>query len=305
MRSAYVQQYNFQIQQQLGNGLVAKVGFVGNIGRRLDTAWNYNQPVPGPGPNNPRRPLFSVAPNVTDVTYLTFDGKSNYNSLQASVERRFRKFGFLAAYTWAHSIDDVQNAFLGVADNGPMPQTGRRQCKRNSGFDIRHRFTASRAGLCPGRAASLTWPLNGRVAGIRTSSTAQSGLPFTPVLETSVRTRVPPLAASSGEHSDPSFGLISFNRPTAAWAVPAQYTFGNSGRNILRGPGRLNIDWSMFKDFVASEHWRLQYRAEFFNLFNSPQFDLPNPSIGNPAAGRITATIGPNRQIQMGLRLSF
>ena len=67
----------------------------------------------------------------------------------------------------------------------------------------------------------------------------------------------------------------------------------------------MNFDWSMFKDFVASERWRLQYRAEFFNLFNTPQFDLPNATIGNPAAGRITSTIGPNRQEQMGLRLSF
>ena len=77
------------------------------------------------------------------------------------------------------------------------------------------------------------------------------------------------------------------------------------GHRAVSHPHVINVDWSIFKDFVVSERWRLQYRAEFFNLFNSPQFDLPNPSIGSPAAGRITATIGPNRQIQMGLRLSF
>ena len=317
MRSAYIQQYNFQIQQQLPKELVAKVGFVGNIGRRLDTAWNYNQPVPGPGPNNPRRPLFSVAPNVTDVTYLTFDGKSNYNSLQASVERRFSTIGFLAAYTWAHSIDDVQNAFLGVGDNGPMPQDRRcRQCDRgDSAFDIRHRFTTSMNWALPlgrGRRFDLGRALNVALGGWDTNLifTAQTGLPFTPVLETSVSNAggSRPDRLRSGELANPDPFLWfdpSFNSPTAAWAVPAQYTFGNSGRNILRGPGRQNFDWSMFKDFVASGRWRLQFRAEIFNLFNSPQFDVPNASIGNPAAGRITATIGPNRQIQMGLRLSF
>ena len=144
MRSAYVQQYNFQVQQLLPKEMVAKIGFVGNVGRRLDTSWNYNQPTPGAGANNPRRPLFGIAPNITDVTYLTFDGKSNYNSLQASLERRFKAVGFVAAYTWSHSIDDIANAF-GGADNGPIPQDRRcRQCDRaDSGFDIRHRFTTS------------------------------------------------------------------------------------------------------------------------------------------------------------------
>ena len=163
-----------------------------------------------------------------------------------------------------------------------------------------------------GRRFDLGRALNVALGGWDTNLifTAQTGLPFTPVLQTSVSNAggSRPDRLTSGELANPDPFLWfdpSFNSPTAAWAVPAQYTFGNSGRNILRGPGRLNFDWSMFKDFVASERWRLQFRAEFFNLFNSPQFDLPNASIGNPAAGRITATIGPNRQIQMGLRLSF
>jgi hypothetical protein len=317
MRSAYIQQYNFQIQQRLPQELVAKVGFVGNIGRRLDFSWNYNQPVPGPGANNPRRPLFRIAPNITDVSYLTFDGKSNYNSLQASLERRFSTVGFLTAYTWSHSIDDVANAF-GGADNGPIPQDSRcRQCDRaDSGFDIRHRFTTSLNWALPlgrGRRFDLgNRALNAALGGWDTNFifTAQTGLPFTPSLQTSVSnaggSRPNRLKSGTLDNRDPFLWFdTSFNTPTAAWGVPAQFTFGNSGRNILRGPGRVNFDWSLFKEFLASERWRLQYRAEFFNLFNTPQFDLPNPTIGNPGAGRITATSGPNRQIQMGLRLSF
>ena len=135
-------------------------------------------------------------------------------------------------------------------------------------------------------------------------------MPFTPALQTSVSnaggSRPNLLKFPELPNPDPFLWYdTSFNTPNATWGIPAQYTFGNAGRNLLRGPGRVNLDWSLFKDFAASERVRLQYRAEFFNLFNTPQFDLPNSSIGNPAAGRITSTIGPNRQIQMGLRLSF
>ena len=73
----------------------------------------------------------------------------------------------------------------------------------------------------------------------------------------------------------------------------------------LRGPGRINFDWSLFKDFSPSEKWRMQFRAEMFNLFNTPQFGTPNGAVGNPVAGRITSTVGPNRQVQLGLRFSF
>lgn len=317
MRSAYVQQYNFQIQQQLPKELVAKIGFVGNIGRRLDQPWNFNQPAPGPGANNPRRPLFGIAPNVTDVTYLTYDGKSNYNSLQASLERRFKGVGFLAAYTWSHSIDDVANAF-GGGDNGPLPQDRRcRQCDRgDSGFDIRHRFTTSANWALP-FGKGRKWTTGSRAmdtafGGWDTNLifTAQTGLPFTPTLNTSVSNAggSRPNRVGSGKLANPDPFLwfdTALGTPNAPWAVPAQFTFGNSGRNILRAPGRVNFDWSLFKDFSWSERWRLQFRTEIFNLFNTPQFDPPNAAVGNPAAGRITSTAGPNRQIQLGLRLSF
>ena len=93
--------------------------------------------------------------------------------------------------------------------------------------------------------------------------------------------------------------------PGAAWGIPQQFTFGNSARNVLYGPGRVNFDWSLFKNFGITENSKVQFRAEMFNLFNTPQFDLPNSSIGNPAAGRITSTVGNNRQVQLALRFSF
>ena len=120
-KNGYVMQYNLQIQQELPWQLVAKVGYVGNLGRQLDYTYNANQPDPGPGTPASRRPLRIVAPNVVDATYMTSDGRSAYHSLQATMEKRFSSgLSFLTAYTWAHSIDNVPNAFGGAA-NGPVP----------------------------------------------------------------------------------------------------------------------------------------------------------------------------------------
>jgi hypothetical protein len=294
------------------------VGYVGNLGRRLDMSYDYNQPVPGPGAVGPRRPLYGIAPGVVGVTYNVFDGLSNYHSLQASLERRFSSgLGFLSAYTWAHSIDNVSNAF-GGADNGPIPQDRRnRNADRGtSGFDIQHRFVQSVNYELPfgkGRKFGMDSAIaNGVLGGWDTNliMTLQGGLPFTPVLNTSVSnaggSRPDRFKDGTLANPDPALWFdTSFNTPGAAWGVPQIYTFGNSGRNILRGPGRVNFDYSIFKGWSFSENWKLQFRGEIFNLFNTPQFDLPNSAVGNVNAGRITSIVGNPRQFQLGLRLQF
>jgi hypothetical protein len=318
--SAY--QLNFQVQQQLPKQLVAKVGYVSTLGRQLDTTYDYNQPVPGPGALAPRRPLVGIAPNVISATYNITDGRSNYHSLQSTLERRFANgIGFVTAYTWAHSIDNVANAF-GGADNGPIPQDRRfRNADRGtSGFDIKHRLThAMNFALPVGKGRK--WEPGNRVFNYliggwdaNTIITAQSGLPFTPILGTSVSNAggSRPDALRSAKLDQPTrvrWFDTSFNsggnNPTAAWGQPQLFTFGNGGRNILRGPGRFQLDSSFFKDLSPVERFKVQFRAEFFNLLNTPQFDLPNPTIGTPNAGIITSTVGANRQVQLALRFAF
>ena len=319
-KSGYAEQFNLQIQQQLKMDMVFKIGYVGNLGRRLDNVYGFNQQVPGPGAVGPRRPLFNLAPNVVNVDYNVSDGLSSYHSLQSTLERRFRSgLGFLTAYTWSHSIDNVANAF-GGADNGPLPQDRRyRNADRGtSGFDITHRLVHSMNYALPfgkgRRFASGSKALNLIAGGWDTNVifTAQSGLPFTPQLANSVsnaggsrpdRYKVGTISnPDPAKWYDTSFGTQASG---AAFGTPAIYTFGNSGRNILRGPGRINFDYSLFKDFSPFEAFKLQFRAEAFNLFNTPQFDLPNSSVGSPAAGTITGTVGNPRQLQLGLRLSF
>ena len=92
---------------------------------------------------------------------------------------------------------------------------------------------------------------------------------------------------------------------TSAFTSPPAFTYGDAGRNILDGPGRKNVDFSVFKDFRITEDTRVQFRAEFFNLTNTPQFDLPNATIGSGPAGTISSIIGIPRQIQFGLKVAF
>ncbi len=321
IRNGIAQQYNFQIQQSLPKDLVYKIAYVGNMGRRLETSYDFNQVEPGSAAPALRRPLRFVAPNVQGASYNVSDGLSSYHSLQMSLERRFASgIGFLTAYTWAHSIDDVANQF-GGGDNGPIPQDrrNRRADRGTSGHDMRHRFIHSmnyelpvgkgrKLGANMGRAFDLIaggWDMN-------MIGALQSGLPFTPVLNASVsnaggsrpdRYKVGTIDNPTiAKWFDTSFGTAASG---AAWGAPAVFTFGNGARNPLYGPGRVNFDFSVFKNFALTEKFKLQFRTEMFNVFNHAQFDLPNTAIGSPNAGIITGIVGTPRQMQFALRLSF
>ena len=139
------------------------------------------------------------------------------------------------------------------------------------------------------------WQING-------ISTLQTGLTFTPTLNaatvnTGGGSRPDRIGSGKLDNPDPSRWF-----DTSAFATPAQFTYGNAGRNILYGPGRVNFDFSLFKDFRITESLKIQFRTEFFNLFNTPQFDLPNATIGSGPAGTITSIVGIPRQISVWVK---
>ncbi len=320
-RNAYAEQFNFGIERQLPANMVAKAGYVGNLGRDLDVTYNINQPIPGPGPVGPREMLYTIAPGVSGDNYASTDGLSAYHSLQASLEKRYSSgLSLISAYTWSHSIDDVPLQQGGGAD-GPVPQDPRYRFEdfASSSFDIRHRFTQTVNYFLPigaGKRFNLAnkW-MDAAFGGWQVNMilTAQTGLPFTPVLanavtNTGTSSRPNYVGGANATVPKPTINHwfnTAFNAPGAAWATPAQYTYGNAGRNILTGPSRTNLDFSLFKEFAATERIRVQFRGELFNILNHPQFDLPNATIGQPAAGTITNTVGTPRDIQLGLRLVF
>jgi Carboxypeptidase regulatory-like domain/TonB dependent receptor len=313
-RSAYAQQFNLTVEREIAPAnLLIKAAYVGNLGRRLGTTYNLNQPVPGPGATSPRRPFYGLRPNLADVTYQVSDGLSNYNAFQLTLEKRVSQgLSALLGYTWSHSIDNTGTEF-GGGTGTPQDPRFRSLDRANSASDLRHRFTLAYTYSLPvGKGRRFVnhsgvgdlvlggWQTNGFV-------TIQTGLPFTPGLQTTTvntGTGSRPNRIASG--SLPS-GQRSIDRwfDVTAFTTPAPFTYGNSGRDILFGPGRVNFDMSLFKEFPLRETVKLQFRAESFNIFNTPQFGLPNGSIGSAQAPVISSIVGNPRQLQLALVLRF
>ncbi|MFN7826453.1 MAG: carboxypeptidase regulatory-like domain-containing protein [Acidobacteriota bacterium] len=309
----YAMQFNLTVEQELPSSILLKASYVGNLGRHLDTSYNLNQAVPGAGAVNNRRPFFGVRPTLADVTWAVSDGLAAYHAFQFSAEKRLTNgLSGILSYTWGHSIDTVGQNFGGGAD-GPLPQNplNRWADRGNSPFDIRHRLTIGwnyqlpfgkgRRWLSGGGPVDVVlggWQING-------INLFQTGLPFTPTANTST------LNTGTGSRPD-RVGNGKLDNPTvdrwfdtSAFRTPGQFMYGNAGRNILYGPGRVNMDFSVFKEFSIVEGLKLQFRTEFFNVFNHTQFDLPNAAIGAGNAGTITSIVGTPRQIQFGLKLVF
>jgi hypothetical protein len=278
--------------------------------------------VPGPGAAPARReyPLFST---ITDTSHGM---SSSYNALQVTGERRFNHgLAFLAAYSWSHSLDIVSTTAAGGVQN-PLCEI----CDRGSSdFDIRQSLVLSWSYELPfgkGRAFGKNW--NGALDGIfggwkfNSIDTFQSGSPF------SVNSGTNTEGSGGGTQRANLIGNPSVSNPgpslwfnPAAFAAPAAYTYGNSGRNILVGPGTNQIDLSLFKivPLPWREGMRVEFRAEVFNLLNHPQFDNPNESgatagaatIGVAGAGTLTYAGNPaffqrtSREIQLAMKLYF
>ncbi len=310
-RSAYAQQYNVTVEQEVAPWqTLFKAAYVGNLGRRLGTTIDLNQPNPSPiGTVGQRRPFFSINPNLAGITYAVSDGLAAYQAFQFAVEKRLsRGLALQSGYTWSHSIDTVGNDF-GGGSGTPQDVRCRRPCERgNSNFDIRHRLTISAAYLLPVFAGKGVMHMMLGGWRINTNAILQSGLPFNLGLNNSANTN-----GAGGSRPDRigSGVLPSDQRSLQRWfdagafAQPPNGRFGNAARNALYGPGRVNFDMSLFKDFAFSERAKLQFRSEFFNVFNTPQFGQPNGTIFNPGVGQITSTVGNPRQIQLALRLAF
>jgi hypothetical protein len=228
----------------------------------------------------------------------------------------------LTAYTYAKAIDDGSYTVQSSISSSAQPQDSRnwRAERGNSDFDIRHRLVVSSIYELPfgkgrhyfSKAPAVTqWVLGGwQVNGI---TIAQTGTPFTPTVA-APRTNaggggsVRPDRIGSGELAEGQRSLQRWFDKTAFVAQGAggtdPYHFGSSGRNILRGPGFANFDFSLFKRFPITERGRLEFRAEMFNVFNHPNFGLPSAAVDLPQGGVITGAGAP-RLIQFALKVLF
>jgi hypothetical protein len=238
--------------------------------------------------------------------------------MQTRFERRMGAVRFATAWTWSHSLDTSS----GESSNSPIQNSRNIAIQRaSSTFDIRQKVTVSGTFELPfgkgrhwlgGASGPAQWIAGGWQ--LNTIATLSTGLPFTPTMQTSnlntgTGSQFPDRIASGLLPG----GQQSIERwfDASAFVGPAIYTFGNSGRNILYGPGTKQVDLSLFKRFVFKESRWMEFRAEAFNALNTPQFNNPNASIGFSGVARITSAGTPTvyqripRQIQLALKLYF
>jgi len=305
LRTPYIQQWSFQVQQEAGRNQVVELAYAGSKGSKLISARDLNQPLPSAQQPNPR-----PVPRFDDINVIESRGNSNYQSLQAGWRRTLRAgLAANAAYTWSKSIDDA-SGFFSTAGDPNYPQDSRHvNLERGlSDFDVRQRFSL-------GYGYDLPFGKGRLRGGWQTFGiwTFQTGRPFTVAL-------LADLDNSNTGRSTLGFGAndrpnvlrnpaLSQRSPdrwfdTTAFVVPPFGSFGNAGRNILTGPGYQNVNVSVIKTTGLSERARLQFRAEAFNLLNRVNLDLPDIFLGSPTFGKIQSAQSP-RRIQLGLKLLF
>ena len=308
-----IQQWNFALEHQLSSSLLVRSAYVGSHGNHLNIALNENVAYPGPGKVALRQPYTSYG----TISSWEQRGVSNYEGVQLSAEKRMSQgISFLAAYTYSKSLDQGAGGNSSDGESRQNVQDPRNLAANYglSNFDYRQRFTLSTLIQLPfGHGRKFLGNANrmiDAVAGgweISSILTLQSGAPFT--VNMAHRT------SNTGTLQRPD-RVCDGNKPAdqrtiAEWydvncfVPPANYTFGNAGRNILIGPGMQTWDMGANKDFRLTERVGLQFRSEFFNALNHANFGVPNNAIGDPGAGTINYVITNARQIQFALRMHW
>ena len=302
LKQAYTQSWNFNIQQGLGQQSMLQVAYLGNRALHLTTGQNLNRVKDGVRPY----------PKFANINSVRDDLTSTYNALQVSLRRRFSK-GFRANvnYTWSHALDDGGIPW----GSGTQDDTNPREAYADGDMDVRHALQFDYTYELASVPKLPHWIGGGwQVNGI---TVMRAGLPVTPLCwcdplgvgNFSGRPDIVPGEPLYPANQDIPGNQFNIN----AFTAPKPGVLGNAGRNILNGPAALNWDFSLFKNFNVAEGQTVQFRAEMFNVFNTPQFNNPHAIIAFVGSfGQSTSThtvpftgFGSNRQIQFALRYSF
>jgi hypothetical protein len=332
IRSPYLQEYGLDVQYEPARDLLWQIGYVGSYGSRLTGCVQFNQ-ADLASPDNPVRGLTTnTVENLPQrVPILGVGGgsyqcqtrfHSNYNALQTSLRRTFSHgTDLLASYTYSRSLDVTSgggndSAFdLSFITND---QTNPNNAYGPSDFDRTHRFVMSfvqrgpdlRNGPRIAREALSHWEFSGILV-------LQSGLPITPIDSlagtiygnsvSEVRaecTGAPP--ASPGSVMNRLNNYFNSAAFTPAPMIGDGTGFGSCGTGIVRGPNEKNLDFAVQRSFYATEWSKFEFRAEFFNLTNTPKFGLPARDFSSPLSfGVISNAVSNPRVIQLALKYDF
>ncbi len=354
----YVSQWSFDVQRRLPFNTVISVGYVGNKGTHIDNTVELNAPPPAVGGNpNALRPIQSFVDGpggpvrpLNRLRWLTSDANSWYHALQINAQKRFsRGLQLNFAYTYSKSLGEGygRNEAAGAIPNSYQNPHDRAAEKTRYGFDFRHSAVISflyelplYSGFKDNFAKYIfgDWQINSIVV-------LRSGLPLTVTQTNTINTiegHVRPDRLKDGKLDSPTvdkwfdpdaFRVVTCAQPganTDSGRALNQYLtqfchFGSAGQGIIEGPGYKNVDFSLIKNIPITEKFRVQFRAEVFNLFNTPQFAVPNSGLNASNAfvpstaggafptqvtpsrgpGSISTLVSPMRQMQFGLKLLF
>ncbi len=333
-------EWNLSVQHEIANNWIAQVGYVGTHAYRL---WNHeaddlNQPEQPLDTNfsdatgNMGRPYFAVQPGLASIYPLDYAQLNlMYNSLQASLNRRFSNgFNVLFAYTYAKDLGNADGNVAGLIQDSHHPELEHGPVSP----DLHHRFTASYLYELPfGRGrhffSSLNRPTNLILGGwdVAGVTAAQSGMSETSTASTDLSNTgsasyrynqvANPNGFSYGTATQQSLGCTgkqtlncwynqaAFVAPPLAPGQQSAHQFGDARLGNLRGPDFVNFDFVLQKHFAITEGYQFEFRSEFFNLFNHPNFGLPGTLVDVPGGASITNTASNNRQVELALKLSF
>ena len=301
----YMEQYNFAMQFQLLKDMSLDVAYVGNHtvhGQLISIPENL--PTPGPGAVQGRRPFNQWG----QVGLSNSIGIAHYNALQTMLEKRLSNGVYaLVSYTYSKCLDN------GSSESSPPDISLLAQNYGVCNYDITNNFTLSSIYQLPfgkGRRflSGASWPVEAALGGWELAGIFmdRTGLPFTPVIGSDVANTGTsgewPNRVGSGRLSNPT-ALKWFD--TTAFTIPAQYTYGDSRRDILRADGLVDLDMTIKKNFNFTESKILEVRFESFNVANHPTFSAPNATIGTSSAGKVTSTLNSNRIFQAAAKFFF
>lgn len=302
IQNPYSYQWNFGIQQALTPSTVLTVNYVGSTNHRLDSGdWENvaTTPCPKGSPSCPSIQARAPFSYIGQTHYERSWGKAWYHALQTSLDKKSSKgLSYLLSYTWSKTENIGVDGWFGADGASIQDPYHLQNDKGLAGFDVPHIFTASSVYELPfGKGKKFqsgnrvldgvfgNWQLNGILS-------LSSGRLFNVSADKTI-----PNTGNNWERpnlvDDPHLAnptpVLWFN--TAAFVRPADGTFGNFGRNVLRGDGRTNLDLSVFRSFPITESKRLEFRAEAFNATNTPVWDIPtsaNSDVNAPKFGAIS-----------------
>ena len=315
--NTYVQEWNLSLQHQFGAAVSLDVAYVGNTSTHLEQQIEVNDPSPAAGAIQSRRPYLQWG----TIELGDFSGAASYNALQTKLETRaWHGASLLMSYTYGKCLDngtynvDVKEAtplinYYGVCS-----------------YNLTHNLVISYNYQLPvGRGHALLGGLpkwGNAVLGGWTATgitTLQSGLPFTPTISvdqanTGVGSQRPAVIGKPVMLKKPSCWFYISANPSCktldpsganAYTLPAMYSYGNGGRNTLRADHLIQFDFAMIKSFPLAAERSLEFRSEFFNIFNRPTFSSPSTNIDASSGAQVGSTLNGSRQIEFALKAYF